>query len=325
MDTGDAAAASFSPIFVVGVGRSGTSLVQSMLAAHSQVAFPPEMQFVRRYLGRGRLARLHAKGGAAAVRSVLEADDRVGRLGLDLGRVLSRYADRVPFSETDLYEKLLTTYAAMRGKPRVGDKDPRCVEFLPLLARHWPTAHVVHVIRDPRDVLASKKKTAWSRRRSVLSHVFACRVQLRAGRRHGPRLYGARYHEVAYESLLADPAAVLRDLTARLRLPYEAGMLEFAEAAESLVAADELAWKRETLGPLLSANAGKWRGELSPLEAAVAELVCGGEAADVVVGDRAGHRLAPVGRLAVRHLALLVCALEWPYRAYRWSTLRLRS
>ena len=83
---------SFAPIFVVGVGRSGTSLVQSMLAAHSQVAFPPEMQFVRRYLGRGRLARAHARGGVAAVRNVLEADDRVGRLGLDLGRVLSRYA-----------------------------------------------------------------------------------------------------------------------------------------------------------------------------------------------------------------------------------------
>jgi len=37
----------FTPIFIVGVGRSGTSLVQSMLNAHSKIAFPPETHFVR--------------------------------------------------------------------------------------------------------------------------------------------------------------------------------------------------------------------------------------------------------------------------------------
>ena len=82
----------------------------------------------------------------------------------------------------------MIAFAEARGKPRVGDKDPRCIEFLPLLARHWPAAHVVHVIRDPRAVLASKKKAAWSRHRSVVTHVFANRVQLRAGRCDGQRL-----------------------------------------------------------------------------------------------------------------------------------------
>jgi len=315
---------SFAPIFVVGVGRSGTSLVQSMLAAHSQVAFPPEMQFVRRYLGRGRLARAHARGGTAAVRVVLEADDRVGRLGLDLDRVLSRYAGG-PFSEADLYETLLTAYAEMQGKPRAGDKDPRCVEFLPLLARHWPGAHVVHVIRDPRDVLASKKKAAWSRHRSVLTHVFANRVQLRAGRRDGPRLYGPRYHEVVYEELLADPEAVLHDLTGRLGLPYEGRMLEFAEAAEALVSADELAWKRETLGPLLAANAGKWRLELSPWEADLAELTCSEGMPTVAVGGGTRREFSRGGRLLTRGVASLVSFMEWPYRAYRCCTLFWRS
>ena len=311
----------FAPILVVGVGRSGTSLVQSMLAAHSQVAFPPETQFVRRYVGRRRLARCYSSGGVAAVRAVLEADDRLRRLGLDLGRVLARYTGGVPFSEADLYETLLTAYAESRGKPRVGDKDPRCIEFLPLLARHWPTAHVVHVIRDPRDVLASKKRAAWSRHRSVVTHVFANRVQFRAGRRDGRRLYCPRYHEVIYEALLADPAAALRDLTGRLGLPYEEGMLQFADAAESLVAADELAWKRETLGPLLSANSGKWRRELSTSEAALAELACSGALPPDAAGHGASRELSPGGRLLARCVALVMCVAEWPYRAYRCCTL----
>ena len=311
----------FAPVFVVGVGRSGTSLVQSMLAAHSQLAFPPETQFVRRYVGRGRLARRHARGGVAAVRAVLEADDRVRRLRLDLRAVLARYQEGAPFSEADLYETLLTRYARTHGKPWVGDKDPRGVEFLPLLARHWPDAHVVHVIRDPRDVLASRKKAAWPRQRSPVAHVFVTRVQLRAGRRAGPRFYGPRYHEVVYEALLADPETVLRRLTKRIGLPYEEGMLEFGDAAKALVADEELAWKRETLGPLLTGNNGKWRRELPDWQAALAERVCR-EGVRVVMRELPpAPETARAAGLRVRVLALVLAVLEWPYRLYRWGNL----
>ena len=312
---------SFAPVFVVGVGRSGTSLVQSMLAAHSHLAFPPEMQFVRRYVGRRRLARRHARGGVAAVRAMLEADHRVRRLRLDLEEVLARYHRGAPFSEADLYETLLTCYATARGKPRVGDKDPRCVELLPLLARHWPSAHVVHVIRDPRDVLASKKKAVWSRHRSSVTHVFINRVQLHAGRRAGPALYGPRYHEVVYEALLADPETVLRSLTERIDVPYEEGMLQFGDAARSLVTDEELAWKRETLGPLLATNSGKWRRELADWEAALAERVCRQGVMIVTRQTRPPPRTARAVRLTVRFLSAVLRVLEWPYRIYRWGNL----
>ena len=307
----------FAPVFVVGVGRSGTSLVQSMLAAHSQLAFPPETQFVRRYVGRRQLALCHARGGVAAVHAMLEADDRIRRLRLDLERILERYLHGRAFSEPDLYEALLTCYAETQGKPRAGDKDPRCVEFLPLLASHWPDAHVVHVIRDPRDVLASRKKANWSRRRSSIAHVFVNRVQLRAGRRDGARLYGPRYHEVVYEALLADPETVLRDLTARLELPYEDGMLNFSGTARSLVSAEELDWKRETLGPLLATNTGQWRRELQSWEAALAAGVCREGVMTVTRLSQPESELARATRLKVRCLSLLLRLLEWPYLLYR--------
>ena len=316
---------SFAPVFVVGVGRSGTSLVHSMLAAHSQLAFPPETQFVRRYVGRRRLARCHARGGVAAVRAVLEADHRVRRLQLDLEEVLARYRRGAPFSEADLYETLLTCYASVRGKPRVGDKDPRCVEFLPLLARHWPSAHVVHVIRDPRDVLASRKKGAWSRRRSSITHVFVNHVQLSAGRRAGPLSFGPRYHEVVYEALLADPETVLRRLTERIEVPYEEAMLQFGAAARSLVSDEELAWKRETLGPLIATNSGKWRRELADWEAALAERVCREGVAIVSRQTRPPPRTVRAVRAKVRFLSAVLRVLEWPYRLYRWGSLAWRQ
>ena len=128
-----------------------------------------------------------------------------------------------------------------------------------------------------------------------------------------------------YEALLANPAAVLRDLTGRLGLPYEEGMLEFAGATESLVAVDELvAWKRETLGPLLTTNAGKWRQELSPWEAALAERVCREGVTVAGAVEQPRHDPSRGVRLAVGCLAPLLRIIEWRYRAYRRCTLLWR-
>ena len=42
----------FEPIFIVGVGRSGTSLLQAMLNAHSKITFTPETHFIKSYLSK---------------------------------------------------------------------------------------------------------------------------------------------------------------------------------------------------------------------------------------------------------------------------------
>lgn len=262
------------PIFVVGVGRSGTSLVQSMLASHSQLAFPPETNFIRRYLATGRIARLANQRGLQAVVALLESDQAFRRVGLSAAELVDAVSRAGEVTDFTLYRHLLRTYAESRGKPRIADKDPRSVEYLGLLARLFPDAWVVHVIRDPRDVIASKKVAAWSSGRSPLQHIFANRVQLRMGRRDGRRLFGARYQEVLYERLLADPENVLQTVCSRLGVQYEPNMLEFGRAASDLVSQSELSWKRETLGPLLADNPGKWRQALSAWETAATERAC---------------------------------------------------
>jgi hypothetical protein len=94
------------------------------------------------------------------------------------------------------------------------------------------------------------------------------------GRRDGQRLFADRYQEVLYERLLADPQAVLRTVCSRLGVQYEPTMLQFDRAASDLVSPAELSWKRETLGPLLADNPGKWRGALSAWETVATERAC---------------------------------------------------
>ncbi len=265
----------FPPIFIVGVGRSGTTLAQSMLNAHPQVCFPPETHFLRRYAANGRAQALYAAGGPEALLADLESDNMLPRLKLDVRRVLSGVlVESRPFRAECLYIALMKAYAP-GDQARIGDKDPRSIEFLPAIHRYFPGAYVVHVMRDPRDNIVSRMKAAWSSGRSFYHHLFVYNAQLRMGRRWGRELFAGRYVELVYERLIREPEETLRSVCRTLALDFDPQMLRFHESAKRIVTADELAWKKEALGPLLSDNTGKWVGVLTDAQVAATERLCG--------------------------------------------------
>lgn len=245
-----------------------------MLAAHSMLAVPPETAFLRRFVAPRLLSRTHRRGGPEAVEKLLDGDARVQRLGLDVAEILRDTNWQTPHLDRAIYESLMAAYAAVAAKPRFGDKDPRLIEYLPVVSCLWPAAFVIHVVRDPRDVVSSRLHADWARRRPYWMHAFAYKAQMRLGRQIGPALFGARYVEVHYEALIARAGEELRRVCAAVHLDFEESMLSFQESARRLVADSELQWKRETLGPVLTHNVGKWQGTLTPTAVRAVEAAC---------------------------------------------------
>jgi hypothetical protein len=289
-------------LFVVGVGRSGTSLLQSMLAAHGDYAFPPETGFVRRFIASRLMEKTYRRGRWAAVQYLLESDERVVNTGVDARQVVSAASSEDGFSAFAVYQAFLNEVRKNQGRPRVGDKEPRAIESLRLLGRHFPRSRVIHVIRDPRDVLVSKKKAQWSRTGHPLRHMVVGSLQFRMGVTDGPRAFGQRYMELRYEDLLDSPIEVLANVCKFLEVPFRPEMLQFDAAARSLVSAREMQWKKETLGPLLRHNRGKWATELDAKEAMLTEMICRecmehcryprADETDMAWTDRLGARIA---------------------------------
>lgn len=296
-------------VFVCGVGRSGTSLLQSMLNAHPDLALPPETHVFRRYVAPTRTRRAHAAMTVAGLAGVLERDPDFARAGIAAADVLEGERDGA-IDLARVHGRLLRAWAAREGKARVGDKDPRNLDFLPELARAYPRAYAVHIVRDPRAVVQSRTKAAWSARRPWWSHALIAQEQLRRGRRAGAEHFGERYLEVRYESLVADPAEELARIAEHIDVPYDGAMLDFGASARSLVGDDEMSWKKETLGPLLPGNVDKWRGALEPAQVRFIEGVC--EEAIARLGyDRSARRpAAPVRatHFGLRTLARAACA-----------------
>jgi len=313
-------------LFLVGVGRSGTSLIQSMFASHPQVSCLPETAFIRRMVFSGYLQFIFKQHGEKAVSLALARDEYFARTKLDAEKVVTLAVAQGGLLDAAVYREMLAleTYKDIVW---AGDKDPRAVEFLPLLAAVLPDVHVIHVFRDPRDVLASKKKAAWSRNHSVLRHIFANRVQLNMGRSHGPMLFGSRYHEVVYEDVLEDPEGEMKRLCKGLGLPFDPAMLDFNQSAMQLVSESEMDWKKETLGPLLKDNHGKWRDQLAPWEVALTEVVCRGHfAAGRYAKSHTVMALPVFQRLGIFGLSGVMLAFEPLYRIYRsWTVWRARK
>lgn len=269
-------------VFIVGIGRSGTSLLQNMLNAHSDVCFLPENSFLRRYVASGKYDKRLQRVGVRVFSEELAADEAFGRLRLSPDRLADILESEDGGSGERFFSQAMREFVRGDGSYKfIGDKDPRLIEFLPMLHVNFPNARIIHIYRDPRDVALSKTKAKWSRDRSFLANLFAGRVQWTLVSRSGSVLFGPRFHEVSYEELIAAPQDVLTRLCSFLGLEFDVRMLSPGMGGRDLVADDEMSWKRKSLGPILADNTGKWRTGLSPVQIALAEAVTGKMMADL--------------------------------------------
>lgn len=215
--------------FVVGCGRSGTTLLRSFLDAHPDLAVPGESHFLATMI---RVRRRYERGGGFdrdAFLSDLRGHDRFRRWHLEHDTVQRAFAAHPPADLADAVRLLYRSYAQDHGASRWGDKTPDYVVRMPGIATLLPEARFVHVIRDGRDVAASLLAQEWgpSSPRAAAHH-WSRRV--RGGRQAGQAL-GDRYREIRYEDLVGEPEAVLRGLCGFLALDFDERMLDRTSSA----------------------------------------------------------------------------------------------
>jgi hypothetical protein len=270
--------------FIVGIARSGTTLLRLQLDAHSQVAIPPETGF-------GLIAGELARAGAAPE----QLADRLTSLetwpdfGLDDTGLRTLLATIEPWSVGAGLRAVYRSYAARHGKPRWGDKTPVHYRYMDALAETLPEARFIHIIRDGRDVAASVGGLHFA---PGDGSIEAAAADWRDGIVHARRLGAGlpQYHEIRYEHLVADPERTLREVCGFLELEFEPGMLSAHESARqrlnelpgvrmpggtSVTREERLTLDGRTCEPPDPSRAGRWRTDLAPDAVARFEAVAG--------------------------------------------------
>jgi Sulfotransferase family len=292
------------PLLVLGVRRSGTTLLRVVLDRHSQLAIPDESYFVPQLADRHR--------GTIDVDAFVDDLRRLGTLRdweVPVEDVRSRLEPGMPVGRAiaAVYE----TYTAIHGKTRWGDKTPMYMQHLPLLERLFADALYVHLIRDGRDTALSFLSMpdgivteTWAHPRSAADFACQWRAEVVAARALGRRVGSRRYLEVRYEALVADPARELARICAFAGLVYEPSMLDYAGQVDVSAKPHQQSLKRPPTPGLRD-----WRAEMPPEDAAAFEAVAGDLLADL------GYDVSPTWRRSLsagpRRASYRVRAAAW--------------
>jgi hypothetical protein len=256
--------------FLVGCGRSGTTLLRAMCDAHPELAVPPESHFVV------PLAPHSRPDGPFDVGSFVDrlyAQERFRLWELDRAAVAAEFDRSPPRSYADAVRAIFSLWAAGQGKERYADKTPGYVLHIPLLARLFPEAVFVHLVRDGRDVASSFRDLGWAE--TVEQAALHWRLRVRRGQRAGRALPAHRYHELRYEDLVGDPGGALRRLCEVIGLRFAPEMLEHHRRAADVVrTTSHPSYHRHLVRPPTE-GLRDWRRDLSAAEVARFELVAG--------------------------------------------------
>lgn len=249
------------PFFVVGCGRSGTTLLNVMLGLHPRLAVVPE-------------SWLHA-GWRRARRNSASLEDvfkhcRYFLWGADPKWVGEWFDVSASMSYPDLISAAFGSFAGYIGKSRWGEKTSAARQLRPL-ARLFPDAQFVHIIRDGREVATSLASQEWGPPNAA---VGACtwRLDVTLGRSAARRLDRDRYLEIRYEELVVDPEATLKRVCSFLREDYDPVMVDYSKHVaemEPWLSAGEL-----NLAKPPTAGVRDWRSGIASSEQRAVEAIC---------------------------------------------------
>jgi tetratricopeptide (TPR) repeat protein len=229
------------PIFVVGMPRSGTSLVEQILASHSRVFGAGELNDLAT-VSLQLAQTLRAQSAPAGMRR--DESSRLVQVAVDQARARYLHALR----DRDYGE----------GIQWIVDKHPLNFRFLGLLRAMIPGVKIVHVSRHPLDTCLScffqnfTKGQDYSFNLTDLGQYYLDYQRLM---NHWSAVPGLNIHTVTYESLLASPQSVIESLLAFCELPFEPACLRFYDTIRAV----STARFNQVRQPIYQTSKARWR------------------------------------------------------------------
>jgi tetratricopeptide (TPR) repeat protein len=206
-----------TPIFVVGLPRTGTTLTERIIVSHSQVSGAGETQFMQMVTRRESGVTSDEKMTPAMIEAAVKLDIKV---------IGDGYMDMVNYKLGD--------------EPMFVDKLPFNIFYLGFIAKAFPNARIIHVKRNPMDSCFAmyKKVFTWAYKFSYtlegLGLFYPAYFRLL---NHWREMFGERIIEVEYEKLVTDQEGQTRMLLEKLDLDFEEACLNFEQSSTATITA----------------------------------------------------------------------------------------
>ena len=216
------------PLFIIGVPRSGTTLLRIMLDSHPNLAVGPECPWTASSYGNITSFKdlyhslVEDKRGPVGNFSGLSEEDIASILG-------------------EAFAKILNSYAQAKGKKRWLEKTPDHITEVPFLVKLFPNSKYIHIVRDGRDVACSsyKEKETWGKNLNLSnSRGKIINTRLNALKRwclwikqfeKWQQEYELNVCQIRYEDLVKEPRMVLEKVLSFIDEPWSDDVLSYGK------------------------------------------------------------------------------------------------
>lgn len=259
-------------LFIFGAPRSGTSLLSRMMNSHPEIAVPQESHIYNLFYPlRRRYGDLTKKENQATLIRHIATYGLVRDWSppADISAAINCLS--IPGFK-GVADALLRSWAEKQGKSHWGEKTPGHIDYVDAIISHFPNAHLIHIVRDPRDVCLSVIRARFGPK-----NPYAAAIEWREYLRKIEQVQfqhpDRKMALVRYDDLLIDPESTLKALCGQIGLDFSSRMVDFhLDRHPYNTDSANLANLRR---PIISGNREKWRKEFSIDDIAVIEAVVG--------------------------------------------------
>ena len=242
-----------APIFIVGLPRSGSTLIEQILSSHSQVEGTLELATLGKIAVSTGVHRRNNREYPGAVRELRSHDFRA------FGK---QYIE-----ETQIYRT--------SGKPRFTDKLPNNFSHVGFVHLILPNAKIINARRHPLDSLLGSYKQLFGKGQNFTYDVHELGLYYRQYHeimKHWHRVLPGKVLDVHYEETVGDLEKQVRRVLAHCGLPFEEACLRFYETARAVKTASS----EQVRQPLYTRALGTWRRyekHLGPWQEELADVI----------------------------------------------------
>ena len=265
-----------APIYIIGTERSGSNLLRLILHAHSRICVPHPLHLMRYFVpteaARGDLS--DPRRFQRLVDDILLLERvhiRPWRTKIDRQRVLD---EAHPRNSMGVLGALSEQVCEAHGKQRWGSKSTFIVHYTDYALERDPDAKFILLVRDPRDVAASSRRSIFSPYHPWLTAEL-WRDQQAIGLDVLDRVGAGTVLLMRYEDLLEDPEREVRSMCEFIDEPFEPELLQYHQKDEARHMAPMSESWENIARPVIKNNAGKYRIHLNEEEVRMVEAVCG--------------------------------------------------
>ena len=305
-------------VFVVGCGRSGTTLLQSLLNSHPNIIATPECFFIVILYPRFGKIKKWTKADVLEFVDAIYAIRSFALWLLNKEELIQKLISVIADADYQLMCKMV--YYQMRGKKEtisvIIDKNPASSLFMSKLLRVYPDARFIHLIREPKDCVSAHVKRFNKKNTFFIAWYWkGFNDSIEKVKQRLPD----RFFTILYEDFVKNAEQTMTKLCTFLNVPFDGKVMQNQFPEMLPLYSENKTFERikivheGLLSPINDSNIGKWKKEMNKRDAAITDLITGDYAVTKYGYNREG--VTPEDRSSVSNMQLLRSKLQY----YSWE------